>query len=323
MQSRRVVRRAEPRIANLLGHDVGRRADDRAQRTTHSCGGTRLRVGRAATRRAGIGRRTIGLVESGPFTDVGSIFPGDIDLCTVEPGTLVRDALALMAANRYSQLPVVSNSRVRGVFSLWSMARQMLGAPELNPLELSVGDVMERIPSVTVADSLDLVLEHLDRHDAVLVESPRGVQAIATASDVLAYFDRIARPFVLLQEIELALRALIEGCVEEERLQLCISVSLAKKYENRRMPSRLVEMSFDEYRTIVTARDNWPLFEEAFGGNRAFVSAKLSQVGRIRNELFHFRGSASVVDHQTLAAMRHWLFDKAQAISDELGEAVS
>jgi hypothetical protein len=43
-----------------------------------------------------------------PFHDVGSIFPGDVDLVSVEPSTTVADALRLMAPNRYSQVSLTT-----------------------------------------------------------------------------------------------------------------------------------------------------------------------------------------------------------------------
>jgi hypothetical protein len=66
-----------------------------------------------------------------PFHDVGSIFPGDIDLVSVEPSTTVAEALRLMAPNRYSQVPVIGDGRVRGVFSLWSLAHHLMDFPTL------------------------------------------------------------------------------------------------------------------------------------------------------------------------------------------------
>ncbi|MGE3834542.1 MAG: CBS domain-containing protein [Acidimicrobiia bacterium] len=250
-----------------------------------------------------------------PFHDVGSIFPGDVELCSVAPSTTVTEALRLMAPNRYSQVPVIENGRVRGVFSLWSLAHHLLGSPNLAPNDLAVEDVMERLPVVTVEDPLDLVLEHLNRHDAVLVESPHGIQAIATGTDVLNYFYRIARPFVLLQEIELALRGLIEACVSEAELAQCIDRALRKKYEGRGdPPERLREMTFEDYRSIVSAKDNWHFFDGVLGRNRELVASKLEQIRRIRNDVFHFRDPVSVIDHETLAGTRYWLFDKATAL---------
>jgi hypothetical protein len=62
--------------------------------------------------------------------------------------------------------------------------------------DLPVEDVMEKLPTVTVEDSLDSVLEQLKKYEAVLVSSPRDLQAVATATDVLNYLSTIARPFV-------------------------------------------------------------------------------------------------------------------------------
>jgi CBS domain-containing protein len=256
--------------------------------------------------------------EPSPFQDVGRIFPGDVRPVCVEPSTTMDEALRVMVANRYSQLPVTSGGEVRGVFSLWSLAHHLIDSPNLAPHDLAVEDVMERLPFVTVQDSLDLVLEHLSRHDAVLVSSPHGLQAVATATDVLVYFYRVARPFVLLQEIELALRTLIEACVSPEELNECVQRALSKKYERdkRPLPSGLSNMTFEDYRTIVSAKDNWSHFNGVLGRSRELVASKLERVRTIRNDVFHFRESLSVIDYETLAATRNWLFDKDHSLRE-------
>jgi CBS domain-containing protein len=249
-----------------------------------------------------------------PFQDVGRIFPGEVNLTSIAPSTTVTEALRIMVGNRFSQLPVVSNGVVRGVFSHWSLAHHLLDSPKLAPHDLFVEDVMEPLPFVTVQDSLDTVLEHLNRHDAVLVTSPHGLQAVATASDVLNYFDRVARPFVLLQEIELSLRALLRGCLTDAELKACAEHALRSKYggDASRVPSRLEDMSFEEYRTITSAKENWPLFEGVLGRSRELVASKLSRVRDIRNSIFHFREPVSVFDHETLTTTRNWLLDKTR-----------
>jgi CBS domain-containing protein len=254
--------------------------------------------------------------EKGPFHDVGSLFPGEVELVCVKPGTTVGEAIRLMVERRYSQLPVVERGRVRGVFSLWSLVHQLATTPDLSVHDLPVEDIMEQIPVVTVDHSLDIVLEHLERHDAVLVGSPHGPQAIATPTDVLQYFYRIARPFVLLQEIELALRDLMHVCTSESGLKECMNRALAGKYGaiNQKVPASLHEMSFEDYRTIITNKENWPLFAEVLGKNRQLVASKLERVREIRNRIFHFREDISVLDHQVLAITRQWLFDKTEGL---------
>src|SRR5205814_1160299 len=90
----------------------------------------------------------------------------------------------------------------------------------------------------------------------------------------------------------------------------------AKGYEarNRPVPSNLSEMTFEDYRSIVTSTANWPLFEEILGHNRDLVSAKLEQLREIRNEVFHFRSDISLLKHQHLATSRDWLLGKLRRI---------
>lgn len=251
-----------------------------------------------------------------PFHDVGSIFPSDIDLVSVEPSTTVAEALELMAPNRYSQVPVIENDHVRGVFSLWSLAQHLMNVPNLLPQDVAVEEVMEQIPHVTVDDSVDDLLDHLNRHDAVLVKSPHGVQAVGTGTDVLNYFYRVAHPYVLLKEIELSLRNLIEDAVSGTELKQCIERALSGKYTamKREPPKALSDMTFEDYRSIVTAKGNWDFFDGILGANKDLAGVKLEQIRKIRNSVFHFRDPLSGREHRALANYRNWLFDKTSKL---------
>lgn len=254
--------------------------------------------------------------EFSTFHEVGRLFPAETPVCTVPVGTTVGKALEIMLETRFSQIPILDGGRVRGVFSLWALARQIASTPRLNPAELAVEDVMEQIPAVTVEDSLHAVLELLGRHEALLVDSPLGLQAIATQADMLRYFYGIARPFVLVQEIELAVRAVIAHSAPGEKLQACIDNAVRGFYENhlrKTPPSRLEELSFEDYRLIITSARNWPLFQDVLGRNRDLVASRLERIRDLRNAVFHFRADLAVIDHQTLAATRDWLLDKLRA----------
>jgi CBS domain-containing protein len=255
-------------------------------------------------------------VPSNPFHEVGSVFPGEVVIVSVTPQTHVGEALRVMLERRFSQLPVIENDEVLGVFSLWSLAQHLPLSTGIKVqtllAEMEVGELMEQLPRVTVKDSIHAILSQLERHDALLVDSPHGLQAVATSSDVLHYFYRVARPFILLQEIELSLRNLIELCAPGEKLKECIDRALAKSYEARKwtLPSNLKEMTFDDYRGIIVCSANWPIFEALLGHNRDLVAARLERLRDIRNEVFHFRSDISLFDHQHLATSRDWLLGK-------------
>ncbi len=247
-----------------------------------------------------------------PFHEVGSVFPGEVNITSVTPKTRVGEALKLMLERRFSQLPVMEDVEVLGVFSLWSLAQQLALAPDLNVQELEVGELMEQLPNVTVKDSLHSILSLLDRHDALLMDSPQGLQAVVTPIDVLQYFYRIARPFILIQEVELALRNLIELCAPGAKLQECINLALAKEFSKRGKPTptSLNDMTFAHYQKIITCADNWPVFEGVLGNNPQLVYAKLDRLREIRNKVFHFQSNVSLLDHQHLATSRDWLLGK-------------
>ncbi len=252
--------------------------------------------------------------EFGPFHQVGNIFPGETSVETVEPGTPALRALRIMLERGYSQLPVLDEERVLGVFSLWTFARSVGTTPELNLRKLEVQDAMEQVPNVTVMDGIDHVRSALERSEAVLVTSPHGLQAIATAWDLFDYFYRVARPFILLQEIEMSLRDLIHRSAPGGKLAKCIEVSIAQKYEAqaKETPTRLQDMSFEDHIMIIVSHSNWPLFQGVLGANRELFKIKLQQIREIRNKVFHFREDISVLEYATLAWTRDWLFGKME-----------
>jgi hypothetical protein len=105
---------------------------------------------------------------------------------------------------------------------------------------------------------------------------------------------------------------ILPHCTPGEKLKECIDRALAKSYEARKwsVPENLKEMSFEDYRAIITCTANWSVFEALLGHNRDLVSAKLERLREIRNEVFHFRSDISLLDPQHLATSRDWLLGK-------------
>lgn len=245
------------------------------------------------------------------FHDVGCLFPGETTVDTLEPSSIVKDALAIMLEKNYSQMPVVEAGVVRGVFSYRSLAASVGRFAKLDVASLPVEELMEQIPYVSVKDSLHGILAQLNQYDSLLVGDARQVQAIATTFDVLSYFYALAKPYILLWEIELTLRRLIEIAAPADKLQPCIEAALASNYEKmkRPCPASLEQMTFEDYRGLLGCKENWPTFERAFG-RREVVLARLEQVRDIRNDVFHFRDALTLEKHRTLASTRDWVWDK-------------
>jgi hypothetical protein len=181
---------------------------------------------------------------------------------------------------------------------------------KLAPGDLVVEEFIEAFEFARVTDEMQQVFGAMDRDNGVLIGSPDHLQGILTPMDFLRYLYDVASPFVMISEIELALRALIRIAVTDEELRLCAEHSLSRLSVNGRTPSRLEDMTFDNYRSVICDSRNWTRFEAVLGGTRHRVSAKLKEVCQVRNDLFHFKRQITITDHETLAEHRDWLLRK-------------
>jgi len=249
------------------------------------------------------------MVETRSFVDFSSMLSDDMDLAHVPPEMLVCDALALMFERNLTHLAVLEDGRPAGVFSHRSLARHLTLYPKTAIDDLAVVDMAEQVPEMTVRSAYENILENINRHGSVLMTSPHGVQAVATHEVVAKYLAQVARPYVLLQEIELRLRSVIESIVPTGDLGALLNTSLHGKYESMKkpVPNRLDELSFEDYRTLITNNRYWGLFAKVLGGPRMLAVARLERVGLIRNEVFHFRGTQSLSDFEALVVTRDWL----------------
>jgi CBS domain-containing protein len=253
--------------------------------------------------------------------EVLSVIPEDQQLVTVPPDTPVGDAIALLEKNVYSQLPVVNEGSVLGVFSYRSYTRAVLahtkkapaGKP-FNPLSLTVGDCMAESPRFArVTDLFTHWFEDLERHDALLVGDPNRLQAIVTAHDVVRYLYRVASPYVLIADCEFSLRAIIRLVITPDALATCAQQCLAEKYPADKIPVVLTDMTIDDYVRLVTD-GRWSHFEPVFGRNRDYLRSRLDRLRELRNQLFHHRADVTPEEHEGLAEDRAWLQSKVRIV---------
>jgi predicted transcriptional regulator len=255
------------------------------------------------------------------FHRINRVLPIDQAPLKVQPDCRARDAIALMAEHRYSQVPVVSGDKVLGVFSYRSFAEDVARTTldELNqqkcaPGDLAVIEYLEQFEFARVTDEMSKVFEAIDRDDGVLVGDPEKLLGVLTPMDFLRYLHRVANPFVVLSEIELALRALIRIALHPDDLAAVAKRALESIYQGRmdELPLVLEEMTFEDYRSLLDFGETWNHFEPFFGTARKRVSGKLKEVRVIRNDVFHFRREITAADQKTLTTHRSWLLAMVQ-----------
>jgi predicted transcriptional regulator len=257
------------------------------------------------------------------FHRINRIIPPDQRVLTIPPNCRVRDAVALMREHGYSQLPVVENDQVLGVFSFRSFAQQAAGTTleewtrqKCSPGDLPVDEFLEEFEFARVTEEMSRAFDAMDRDNGILIGTPDRLIGILAPMDFLRYLYKVASPFVMVSEIELALRALIWLALSPEKLVSAARRCLSSAYgSEEKVPTLLEEMTFDNYQTLVSHGENWTEFEPVFGGTRTRTSGKLKEIGGIRNNLFHFKREITVQDHQTLTDHRNWLLNKIRQVT--------
>ncbi len=255
------------------------------------------------------------------FHRINRVLPDDQVPLTIPPDCKASDALKIMLEHRYSQVPVVSEGKVLGVFSYRSFAADVarttlndLNQQQCAPGDLAVTEYLEQFEFARITDEMTKVFDAMGRDDGVLVGDPDRLEGILTPIDFVRYLHRIASPFVVLSEIELALRALIRIALPPDDLAAVARRALESIYQGRmdELPVVLEEMTFEDYRSLLDFGETWAQFEPFFGTARKRVGGKLKQVREIRNDVFHFRREITAADQKTLTEHRGWLLTMVQ-----------
>ncbi len=260
------------------------------------------------------------------FHMVNRILPDDHTPVAVSSTMPAGDALALMETRGFSQVPVMEGKFVLGLFSYRAFALEVakLGKQAGGASSLPVFEFLEHEKPVYAGlkDEFRSLIDVLDTRDCVIVSSAEDLVALLTPMDVLRYLYSVADAFVLIEEIELALRALItEAVPNTDLLRTCVERGLSHKYGTKELPRDLGRMSFGDYVALIGHGKNWPHFSEVLGGTRERARGKLEPVGELRNAVFHFRRELAGEDHQLLCACRDWLLRCTRRVHAKQGGA--
>lgn len=257
------------------------------------------------------------------FHRVKQVLPDEQDVTTFPPEFTVGEAFAEMNKRNISQVPIVENNEVLGVFSYRSFAEGMRKLPtkERDPLSLPVEVFLETISFANITDELEKLLDEFDAKDSVLVGSEERLQGIITSVDVLRYFYHVANPYVMLREIELAIRELIRASAGSETLKDCFVKIIGKHYTSlkRNVPERLEDLTFNDYVMILKYKGTWDMFRSAFGGTSNTVYAKLEPLASLRNDIFHFRRDITAEEYDVLRDCRDWLLTRIRKVEASRG----
>lgn len=229
-----------------------------------------------------------------PSFKIGKIASANNPPVSVKPNATLEEAVTLMLARNFSQLPVMTTDReVKGVVS-WASIGARLATKTTGPdVQTYMDDHQEIVISASLFSGIRIILEH----NYVLVRSPdRKVSGIVTASDIALEFEEISTPFLLLAEIENNLRSLISKKLTMTDIKrACGEEHLPKEF------SGVSELTFGNYVRILEHVDNWAKLGLYL--DRITFCSELSVINTIRNDVMHF--DPDPLSEQDLSKLRN------------------
>ncbi len=216
-----------------------------------------------------------------PTFRIGNFEAANKGLVTVGQDDFLNKAVTKMMQNDFSQLPIMSGERdVKGVVSWRSLgARYAMGLPCEK-----VSDCREDAQVIDANGILFDAIPTIVKHGYVLVrdQKSRKLTGIVTASDLSLQFQQLAEPFILLREIELHIRRLLQGKITVTDLDAVAS----PEGPPGKKPKAISDLTFGEYVRLFQHPDIWAKLTLKI--DKACLTDQLEEVRQIRNDVMHF-----------------------------------
>ncbi len=215
-----------------------------------------------------------------PTFRIGSLPAANKTLTTVGQDDTLKKAVTMMLQFDYSQLPIMHGEReVKGMISWKSIASRYAIGGECCKVQHCREDAQVVDGNGTLFDAIPTIV----KYGYVLVRNPqdRKITGIVTASDLSLQFQQLAEPFLLLREIELHIRQLLQDKVLSEDLDWLASADTTAP-----KPNSISDLSFGGYIRLVQRPEVWQRL--ALNIDQASLTKQLEDVRQIRNDVMHF-----------------------------------
>ena len=201
---------------------------------------------------------------------------------TVTPDDEVSKAKTLMAANDFSQIPVITGVRdVKGIVTWKSIgsATSPRGNKVRHFMEDSAQVIGCRRP---LFEAVDIIANH----GCVLVRGQdNSINGIITASDLNNKLLRLTEAFLLVGEIESHVRCIIHCRFTREEILNATGTSDKNTIKN------IGDLTLGDYCRLLEEPGRWAKL--GLQDDRATFVEQLQEVRRVRNEVMHFNFNRS------------------------------
>ncbi len=198
---------------------------------------------------------------------------------SVVPDATTLEAVTIMLANDFSQLPVMTNERdVKGIISWTSIGTRLA----LGKHGESARELMDGHHEIRSDSSLFQAIPTIVQHQYVLVRGgDNRINGIVTATDLSQQFQQLTEPFLLLSEIENHIRRIIGDKFTIEEL-----VSVRNPSDTERSVAGAADLTLGEYIRLLENNDRWKKLSLSI--DRGTFLKQLDKVRKSRNDVMHF-----------------------------------
>ena len=221
---------------------------------------------------------------SDPSFKIGRIQSATRSPVCVAPNSSLKEAMTIMLAQNFSQLPVMDGEDVKGVVSWTSIGTRFAQ----NISGEYVSNFMNPHEELRLSASLFQAIQIIREHNYVLTRAADGkLTGIVTASDIALEFEQISTPFLLLAEIENSLRLLIDTAqTTHPALTLDdIKAACGAEYLKKGF-SKISDLTFGNCVYVFRHQGCWEKLGLYLDQNT--ICTELEEVRKIRNEVMHF-----------------------------------
>ncbi|WP_373432584.1 CBS domain-containing protein [Geothrix sp. 21YS21S-2] len=213
---------------------------------------------------------------------------------TVNPQDDIIDAVTIMMAYDFSQVPVMQTQRnLKGIVTWDSIVKKIaMGSKMQGPCS----DFLVPAEEISINASIYDAIPRISQHQYVLVrDATNCISGIVTSSDMMEQFKGLAEPFLLIGEIENYLRHIIDS-----KFNLADIVSAKDASDVGRIVTSVADLTFGEYARLLQDPNNW--IRTGIRISRTIICELLEKVREIRNSVMHF--DPERLDDEDLSTLR-------------------
>jgi len=201
-------------------------------------------------------------------------------------------AISKMVQHDISQIPVLNKKRTSalGIIS-WKRIGTYLGFYEKDVSTSLVKDCMEKVEVLPIDTSLFEAVAIILNGNTVLVEDDEKIiNGIVTSKNISEQFIAMAKPFLLLEQIEKLIRELLDAKLTRDDIMKTLDpTKMSKTFTD------LSSLSFGNYPLIIKDEENFKKL--GFNVSREVFVNSIINAGDIRNKVMHFNPSQNEVNY--------------------------